>query len=301
MQASRLMFFVDPTTMAGEAAILYAREFHRRYKNNHLEMLLVLRPAFGYFFDPKCIENLIRKEEITFPVVIDAEELLFAAFDVKRGPKIILLHEGKKSVELSGIENFKAAELQLQNFLRNQDPGLPLFRPFEPSVPTLNDVSKIDFGRTGSAKFPSPGFNFPAASAFGTAAFNLPPPKKLKEGEFFIQGTWMQDPDRIATSDSESLIQIHLPSPGLVLVAQTLSKTHELVKVIVEVGGVPAYQDISGDDLHLDDEGHSVVKIDGPRLYFTLKGLPSHERDVTLRFTHAERVPVAIYGIRFTS
>jgi hypothetical protein len=293
-----LLFFLDPTDFSGEAALVFAREWHKRYREHDLHMLIVFRPGYGWFRSPGALTQLTRRHQIPCPVVLDAEELLTAAFDVGSLPKVLLLDHGKRVFESAGHDWISDTELQLQRFLRIADPGLPLALPFQSPKPLVRDVGRTELGRGRGVAFPKPGFTV-AESGFGAGVFPGDRPRKLEPGAVAIGGTWLQDGDRVATSDPKAWIAFRAPSVRVALVAQSLSKNSEATRIVVEVNGIPAFDTFAAENLIMDEDGQSLVKVDALHLYHVLDKLPSDSREITLRFPIADRVAAALYGIRF--
>jgi hypothetical protein len=293
-----LIVFIDPTDFSGESVFLHIREFVKRYQQHDLGFLIVLSPTFQFLRDANSVEHLLRKHQITVPVAVDADLMLSRAFGAASLPRVILLSEGRFAIERSGSEWVKDLELDIQKFLRVKDPGLPLLPVFRSAEKLNSDAGRADFGRGRGVDFGSPGFG-PPAGAFATAKFAGARPPILPSGRYHLSGTWIQDADRIATSDPAAVLTFHCPSEGLALVAQTLARTREPAKIVVEAGGVPVMDVFGGMDLGFDDEGQSVVRVDDPRIYEALIHLPAKSREITLRFPTADRVATAIFGVRF--
>lgn len=303
-----MLFFVDPTRSSGEVGLFYAREWHRRFAEHKIGVIIIFRPAFGFLRETRAIEQLMRREHFDYPLVVDAEGMLSAAFGVHELPKFVLFSKGKAILDRSGPEWTKGAESAIQTFLRASDPGLslhPVIDLDDPNRPEwkrfkAREAGQMDFGAGRGIKYPAPGFGGPAGG-FRAGAFKGERPAKLEPGQLFIRGKWLQDGDRIATADPDAQIGFRSPSSNIILVAQSLSKTGEPGKIIVEINDTPAYDACAGGDMVFDDEGHSVVRVEHGKQYEVLRGVPEKDREVTLSFPFADRASVALYGLRFTN
>ncbi len=293
-----LIAFVDTTSFAGETTVTFLREFYRRYNSNGLRFLLVIHPRYEFQRDRGLTENYIRRAQLQFPVVIDSDGLLAQAFGAKELPKICLLDKQRPIFEKSGANWIKDAEAEIHSFLRATDPGLPLLPVYHPSKISM-DAGSFDFGASTKLRFPAPGFGAPvnglSSGKFGFSNTNTPEP-----GKILISGSWMQDKDRIATTDPSAQIQFLSPGASISIIAQLLSKTAELAKIVVEVNDIPAFDVFASEDLYFDDEGQSAVKIEGPRIYRLLTGLSEKERRITLKFPTVKHGPIAVFAIRFS-
>jgi hypothetical protein len=120
---------------------------------------------------------------------------------------------------------------------------------------------------------------------------------------FVISGEFIHDDEKITIKDSNTQLQFLNPCPHLSIVAgsgttRSGSKSIDPATLAVDVGDVPAYEGIMGEHLSQDMSGDSVVSITEPKLYHLLVNLPQDQREITLRFPHANTTPVELYGIR---
>jgi hypothetical protein len=296
---ARLIFVLDPTGFAGEEMLFYIKEWHRRYKAHELEFLLVLKPCYKYLRQPTSIERFIRREQIPFPITLDHDGLLAAAFAAEAEyPKLLLIASGQFVFQSEGPQWFVDAELKLQKFLRSRDPGLSLLEPFAPAEgqQPLKDVGKFDLGRGRGVSFPAAGFKL--SGAFGIGGFRGTRPQQLKPGQLFISGTWMQDEERIATSDSSSVIGFRSSGSHVSVLAECVAKPGEEARIEILIDGGPVWDEIRGEHLVLSEEGTSIVEVEKPGLYHLLAKLPAGNREITLRFPQASRKNIALYAIR---
>ena len=272
---SWLMFFIDPTDFSGESVLEYACEWYRRYAPNDLNFLLFLKIPYQFLRTNEAIQQMIRKLQIPFPLALDEEELLFSAFNAKSLPKVILFDRNQYIFEHGGNEWLKGTELKTQQFLRSRDPGLALLQPFQSERPLTEDGFRIDFGK------------------------NQKIPATFSGKNFSRSGKWEQEDERIMTADPEAAIKFISPSPRISVIAQSLSKLREMSKLVIEVNGIPAFDSFASENLTMDDDGQSIAKVEDGQLYHVLANLPEENREVTLRFPIANRVPIALYGLRF--
>src|SRR6185369_12056396 len=120
------------------------------------------------------------------------------------------------------------------------DPGLPLLPIYEQPVASPRDSVRLDFGRDRGMKFPPPGFTVPVGQ-FMAGAFHEGSSATMSDGvPFALSGQWIQDGDRIATSDPKAHLSLHSPTPGMALVLQPLKVAPDGGRVIVEVNGIAA-------------------------------------------------------------
>jgi hypothetical protein len=277
-QRAWVLLFVDFTQFAGETVLQYAREWARRYAAHELSILLVVRPTYSFMTGAKTLPAFLHKPFESFPVVLDAEGLIASAFGVAYDalPAVKLLHSRKMLFDHHGRDWAKGVEKEIQSFLRIKDPGLPLSPPFAPTSASPSQA-------TSSAS--------PAASAELGA--------RGRSSLIKLEGKFAQEADRVVAQSSSCVIRFKSPSSRVSLVALSTLSAGEGARVRVELGGENVFDAAAGPDLAFGDDGGSEVRVTEGRLYHALQSLPLKSREIGLRFPDADRLPVAIYGIRF--
>ncbi|MGK5087956.1 hypothetical protein WDW86_10390 [Bdellovibrionota bacterium FG-2] len=295
-----LVIALDLMDYAGREAIHYVKEWYSRYASVGLQMTVILRPTYPFVRTPALIQQFIRRETFQVPIVLDHDGFYSEAFGITKYPKIRLMHWGNVILEQDGKDWSSNIETKIHSFLRAQDPGLPLHKVYVPEQPFAQDLGGMEFGKTGGVMFPLPGFQ-KAQGAFLVGQFKGPRPAWVEKGEVFLSGKWIQDGDRIATSDPTATLGLQGLAPRLSFVAQCLGKPGDTSRVIIELEKAPMVDVFYGSDLTTDDEGRALIKVDTGRLYHALHRLPEENREITLKFPNADKAPVAIYGVRFGS
>jgi hypothetical protein len=294
----RVFIFVDPTQPSSEFLLKYGREWAKRYQPNGCELLAVFRLPYTGLRQAQDFEGLMKKHPLGFPVAVDRDGLLAEALSADELPAVALLHKGKAVFVDHDWRKPAETELKLQKYLRESDPGLPL-RPAHAveTEPPANETA-LEFGRGRGAAFPAPGFQGDV-QGFGAAKFaDSIPAGDLSKRAFHIHGSWIQDPDRIATSDPTAVLAFHAARKNVALVARCISTIGMSSKVIIEIEGRPVFDVFAGDSLQMDEDGNSRVPLESLQLYSILQNLAPDSRRVTFRFPAAREFPVALYGLR---
>jgi hypothetical protein len=294
----RLFIFVDPTQPSSEFLLRYGREWAKRYGPNGCELLAIFRLPYTGLAQAQDFEELLRKSPLGFPVAIDRDGLLAEALTAEELPAVVLLHKGKVVFVDLDWRRPSETELRLQKYLRETDPGLPLRPAFLGDAVAPVDELSIELGRGRGSVFPAPGFQGDVRG-FGTAQFKGPiQAGDLSKAPFFIQGNWIQDQDRIATSDPAAVLAFHASRANVAIVGSCLTKIGGTCKILIEVGERPVFDVFAGEAVQMDEDGNSRVVLEGLQLYPMLQALTPDSRRVTLRFPAAREFPIAIHGLR---
>ncbi|MGZ3689401.1 MAG: hypothetical protein ACXVBW_13955, partial [Bdellovibrionota bacterium] len=160
------------------------------------------------------------------------------------------------------------------------------------------DVLRLELGRKTRIGSPYrfPGGSF-AAQQDGSFQGSFTP--GASPVPLALSGRWFQDDERIWTTEPDAYVLVRVPSSRLSVVAASVTKSADVPRMAVEIGQVPAYDSVAGEDVTMLDSGQSVALVKTPRLYHLLNKLPEKERLVTLRFPLAASEPIALYGLRF--
>ena len=295
-----LIFFVDLMSLHAEKSWIYAKEFYRRYLPHDVHVLVVLRTRFVQIPSLETLPQLIKNLQLTFPLVLDHDYLLARSLGVTAYPSVLFLERERLTLSCAGDASLVDFETSLQSSLRKVDRGLSLFPVFRSETKWIHEDRALDFGVGKGTHFSGGQFKI-SDTGYGEGAFShgtLPP--LLATGEVHLGGRWLQDQERIATSDPLASLSFKLESTHASLVAQSLGKTIEPAKILLELNGAPLPENLSGADIFSDDEGHTSIRVDSGRLYRLGQKIAA-PGVFNLKFPFADRVPVALYGLRLGS
>ncbi len=293
-----LVMALDLMNYAGREALSYIKEWYSRYAGVGLQMAVIIRPTYPFLRIPATLQQFCRREGFQVPMCLDHEGLYAEAFKITKYPKVRLMHWGNVILEQDGKDWVNNIENKIHGFLRAHDPGLPLHKIFVPETPFAHDQGEMEFGKSGGTIFSLPGFQ-KSQSAFLVGNFKGTRPTWVDKGEVFLSGKWIQDGDRVATSDPTATMGFQSLGPRFSFIAQCLGKPGDVSRVIIELENAPLVDVFYGSDLSVDDEGRALMKVDTGKVYHALRTLPEDNREITLRFPNADKAAVAIYGVRF--
>jgi len=317
-----LLFLVDPTTFAGETTFEFAREWFQRFNVHELGIFVILLPPYPFWRSAETLRRQVEELGAEFTLILDADDTLGKAFHSGPVPKVLLLDRGKKVFEYEGENWLDNTEIDIHNFLRITDPGLPLSPKYQPRG-MVKDLLRFEFGFSPkfdkTVSIPGPGFTKyvepeKAGQKFsGKSSKKEPPPAELRRGDFqdplpqavrsgevFLRGVWIQDAEKITTKDPEAMVAFTSQGSRVSVVLESAARiASEYGIMTIEVDGNPAYEAISSHLIGMDDQGRSMVEIQNPQVYELLVKLENKPRNIVFRFPKADKIAVSIYGIRF--
>ncbi|MBI2712684.1 MAG: hypothetical protein HYX41_07525 [Bdellovibrio sp.] len=300
-----LILIIDPTQYSGEGAILYAKEWHKRYSELGLNFLLLVTATYKYLMKVELAQKFVEDLQADLTVAIDVEQALAPAFGVKIPPKIILIHQNKKYLEFNEGDWVEQTEILIQKFLRIKEPGLPLSAIYQTKQKMVFDVLRVEFGtkpKLGTSfQFPEGIFReVPDSPGIQKGNFETSrvPGDILHEEELFVTGKWTRDAEKLSTSDPNATITFYATGGMVAMVAESLSTSSDHPIVIVEAGGLPLFESMAGQDITMDETGKSVVWVRKPGLYHLVNNATIKHRTITLRFGNVDVAPIGIFGLR---
>jgi hypothetical protein len=120
-----LIFFIDPFSLAARDCLSYARSWAHRYESQRLGVMVISKLPYAFSKLSEWGHKFSHQFHEPVVSVMDHNGLLHEAFKVETSPKVILLDQSKIALDRSGHDWLANAELDIQRFLRRNDPGLP--------------------------------------------------------------------------------------------------------------------------------------------------------------------------------
>ena len=132
-----LVHFVDLTQLNSVRTLPYLREWEQRYREAGLSVVAVQSPRFPFGADPEAVAAAVAALGIEFPVAIDAEHDLWAAYGCEGWPSLFLWSlGGALSWVHFGEGEYRASEEAIQEELREIDALRELPEPMAPVRPS---------------------------------------------------------------------------------------------------------------------------------------------------------------------
>jgi hypothetical protein len=132
-----LVHFIDFAQLNSVRTLPYLREWSQRYREAGLSVIGVQSPRFRFGADPAVVGPGLTVLDVDFPVAIDAEHDLWAAYGCEGWPSLFLWSLGGSLTWAHfGEGEYLETEIAIQEELREMDALQELPEPLEPLRPT---------------------------------------------------------------------------------------------------------------------------------------------------------------------
>jgi hypothetical protein len=132
-----LVHFIDCAQLNSVRTLPYLDEWSRRYREAGLSVIGVQSPRFPFGAEPRTVAAGLAGLGVEFPVAIDAEHELWAAYGCEGWPSLFLWSlGGALSWVHFGEGEYLETEIAIQEELREIDALQPLPEPMAPLRPT---------------------------------------------------------------------------------------------------------------------------------------------------------------------
>ena len=139
-----LVHFVDFAQLNSVRTLPYLNEWWRRYRDAGLSVIGVQSPRFPFEAEEEAVRRGLAVLEVEFPVAIDAEHELWAAYGCEGWPSLFLWSlGGALSWVHFGEGEYLASEIAIQEELREIDALRELPEPLAPLRPTDGPGARV--------------------------------------------------------------------------------------------------------------------------------------------------------------
>lgn len=128
-----VVHFIEYAQLNSVRTLPYLNEWHRRYREAGLSVIGVQAPRFPFAAEPDTVASGLRALGVEFPVAIDAEHDLWAAYGCEGWPSLFLWSLGGSLAWVHfGEGEYLETELAIQEELRGIDALRELPEPLAP-------------------------------------------------------------------------------------------------------------------------------------------------------------------------
>ena len=105
----------------------YVKDWHNKYENEGLQVVFVHTPEFSFEHDLSNVENAMREEGITFPVVLDNDYSTWRSYANRFWPRMYLIDiNGNIVYDHIGEGAYSTTERAIQTLLKERNEKLGL-------------------------------------------------------------------------------------------------------------------------------------------------------------------------------
>ena len=287
-----LVFFFHTADLHSLRALETVKTWQRRYEMHGLTVLGVHSPEYGFQKDPVYARRELRRFGVDFPVVLDAGRSIWDAYGNGGWPSFYLIDpNGWIVAEQLGEGRYPTLERDIRDLLRQAGYEPPEPRPVQdPSTIDCGGVSPHrSAGARGGKLLDLDGKNEGRLQVIGTA----------REGELATAGRWDAEPDliRLAQGNQDQSAFVRVIYRGAQAFA-LLGPAPGGSKFWVRQDDLWLNHDNKGDDVELDDDGRSFVRLDRPKLAHLTTNGNDQMRQLTVT---PDKRGSAVYGFAFNN
>ncbi|MGH8273972.1 MAG: hypothetical protein ACRES9_06925 [Gammaproteobacteria bacterium] len=265
--------------------------YWNRYKNHGLVIIGVASPEFKIEGVPKNVLIGVKREGLTYPILMDANMKVWHNFGNHFWPgKYLINPKGEIVYHKFGEGDYEHEEQVIRNqLIKAGHKNLPPDRPLDPKL----DLIPANREETGEL-YAGPGFlrkplgNSQSPHAGKVTDFKMP--QTLKKDRIYLGGKWKGAND-YDQSMGPGTIGLNYLAQAAYIVLDTAGGAK---KVQVTLDGKPVPPKFRGTDIHVSD-GKTWMKVNEPRLYWPIANRAPYGRH-TIRF----KVPAGVRVYSFT-
>jgi thiol-disulfide isomerase/thioredoxin len=284
----------------------YLREWYKRYKADGLVIIGIHTPEFHFSGEQQNVEAALKHYDITWPVALDDNQVLWNRFHTDRWPTELLFDQNAHLIDRTvGEGDYRRTERAIQIALRTANPSLHL-------PPIMDLLAQDSYDKPGAVCYlqtpetyvgPWHGTQIANAthglgdtSGMGDDNFYSDPGRDYTDGAIYLQGTWTPSKDGEAmVSGGSGYLAMRYHAIEVVSVMRPESGP---MHVGVTQDGKPVPHGDAGSDVQYDASGNSYVDVGAPRAYHLIENATFGPHDLRLS---VDRSGLGFYSFAFES
>jgi hypothetical protein len=294
-----LVDFWDYSSTASLHALGYVQEWHRRYKDSGLVVVGVHTPKFPFGQDPENVHKAIKRLGISYPVVMDNTEMIWATYGNRVWPtKYLVDRDGFVRCQNIGEGGYRSFERSLQFLLHDVNPheDLPeLMDPLRdtdtPGAVCYRATPEILSGYARGSLGNVEGFMPESTVEYHDPGFYI-------DGRFYLNGIWRAERECVRwlgpETDNGFMSMLYSGSALNVVLAPPEGGASE---VVIEQDGKALNTENKGVDASLLKDGSSVLTVDMPRMFSVVKNREFGEHLLRLKLKSPGTALYSLTGV----
>jgi len=294
-----LLDFWDFSCSASLHALPYVQEWDRRYRASGLVVVGIHTPKFQFAQDPENVQKAIELLGITYPVVMDNAEIIWANYGNRVWPtKYLVDRDGFVRCQNIGEGSYRSLERSIQNLLHEANPRDELPDLMEP-LRDIDTPGAVCYRATPEV------FGGYVKGSLGNVEGYMPEseveyqdPGFYVDGRLYLQGIWRAERECIRwQGQPDDVASVSMLYSGSAIDAVLAPPRGGSTQLFVEQDGHDLTSENRGADTQLLPDGHSVVTVDMPRMYSIVKNREFGEHLLRLRPTTQGTAIYSLTGV----
>jgi thiol-disulfide isomerase/thioredoxin len=252
----------------------YLKEWQQRYAKDGLVIIGIHTPEFQFAKDRSNVAAAVKKLGITWPVLVDSEYQNWTAYGNSFWPrKYFIDAQGRIIADHAGEGAYAQSEALIQRLLKQLHPR----KQFPKAMAPIRDTDK-----PGAVCYPvtpelyAGGRGYQTGQHGNISAFDpgqtftfTDPGAPHDDGKIYAHGVWRTETESLrhgrATTDLRDYIALRYHA----LECNAVIKPEGGASFRVEIwqDGKPIRKEDSGTDIRYDENGHSYILVEEPRMY----------------------------------
>jgi cytochrome c biogenesis protein CcdA/thiol-disulfide isomerase/thioredoxin len=216
----------------------YVKAWYDKYKDQGLEIVGLHTPEFAFEKVQKNVEDAVKRDGITYPVVLDNDYATWNAYGNQYWPRKYLIDlDGYIIYDHIGEGNYDETEKAIQKALADRASILNTPEKIDTNVAKPKDVITIDEAAVGSPEtyFGAMRNQYLGNGKVGTTGdFNFTLPQKPSLNTLYLGGTWTIQTENAISKSPDATVEFSYSSKNVYMVASAAAP----IDVDVYVDGV---------------------------------------------------------------
>lgn len=256
----------------------YLREWHQRYAKDGLVIIGIHTPEFQFAKEKDNVAAAVKKLGITWPVLVDSEYKNWTAYHNSFWPrKYFIDARGRIVADHAGEGGYAQSEALIQRLLKQLNPR----KQFPKAMAPIRDTDK-----PGAVCYPMTPELYAGGRGYQTGQFGniasfdpgqtftfTDPGVPHEDGKIYAHGVWRTAEESLrhgrATPDLRDYIALRYHALECNAVIKPEGNASFRVEIVQD--GKPVRKEDRGTDIRYDENGHSYLLVEEPRMYNLIK------------------------------
>ncbi|MBV8223003.1 MAG: redoxin family protein [Candidatus Eremiobacteraeota bacterium] len=296
-----LVDFWEYTCINCLKALPYERTWYQRYAKDGFVIVGVHTPEFAFSGETANVANAVKRLQIDWPVVVDAQQKIWNRYGNDAWPHEFLYDQrGVLVAEHEGEGDYPETEARIQQLLRASDPNakfpapmdyLPQDRYSKPGAVCYRHTPEMYVGdwRGDGALGNEQGYAKGKTIAYVDSGPH-------DDGRAYLLGPWYQDGEAMVSASGPPVDEHVAIRYRAIQVVAVLAPSGQPVPAFVLQDGAALTRASAGPDVRFDEHGRAFVLVNAPREYDLVTNKQFGQHDLELR---PERPGLRVYTFDF--